>query len=211
MTRNIAAQKLINANVVKPIIVDLDAQSTIAELGAVPVSLSDTVTVSESGDSLIHKTVLTCTALPITIADDAGVAQYGGVLVYTFPEGLISSMGAIVSGDLTLGTTGTIINAFTGVNSLGTVTASTGATLVSTEATWLQSTANGVASTKVAAISSVSVATDLTETANRIVDGTSISAEVYLNFAIADDVTHTAGSGTFTGTITFAWLKVGDK
>lgn len=35
------------------------------------------------------------------------------------------------------------------------------------------------------------------------------AAPVFLNFAIADDATHTAGTGTFTGTITIAWVNVG--
>ena len=209
--RTVEVSTAVNANVRQLGTVDLDASAVVAEVGAVPVAVSATCVATEYGDNLIHKTVLTCTALPISVADDAGVAQYGGVKVYTFPEGLICTFGAIIRGDLTLGTTGTIIDAFTGVNALGSVVATTGATLVSTEATWLQSTANGTASSKVAAISSVSVATALTETASRIYDGTATPGPVFLNFAIADDVTHTAGSGSFTGTITLAWMKVGDK
>src|SRR5262245_28917889 len=45
--------------------------------------------------------ILTCTALSISIADDAGVAQYGGVKVFDFPEGLIEVGPCIVSGTLT--------------------------------------------------------------------------------------------------------------
>ena len=211
MGRVVEVSTAVNANIRQLGTVDLDATSTSAEVGAVPATVAATCVATESGGNLVHKTVLTCTALPISVTDDAGVAQYGGVKVYTFPKGLISTFGAIISGNLTLGTTGTIIDAFTGVNALGSVTASTGATLVSTEATWLQSTANATASSKVAAISSVSIATALTETGGRIYDGTSTPAPVFLNFAIADDVTHTSGTGTFTGVITLAWMKVGDK
>ena len=176
-----------------------------------PSAVAGTVVATEYGDNIFHKTVLTCTAVPVSVADDAGVAQYGGVKVYTFPEGLICTFGAIVSGALTLGTTGTIIDAFTGKNALGSVVATTGATLIAGEATWLQESANATASAKVAAISSVSVATQLTETAGRVFDGTATPAPVFLNFAIADDASHTAGSGSFTGTITMLWAKVGDK
>lgn len=211
MARYVEVQEERNTGVHRKKLVDMDAESTAAERGKVNPALSQYIVATEYGDNLMHKTVLTCTALPISVADDAGVAQYGGALVYTMPEGLIASFGAIISGNLTLGTTGTIIAAFTGVNALGTVTASTGATLTSTEATWLQQTANATASSSIAAISSVSVATQLTESAGRIVDGTTTPAPVYLNFAIADDATHTAGTGSFTGTITIAWMKVGDK
>lgn len=211
MARTIESFETVNANIRAPKTIDPDALSTIAELGVVPSAVAATCVATEYGDNLIHKTVLTCTDLPISIADDAGVAQYGGVKVYTFPEGLIATFGAIISGNLTLGTTGTIINTFTGKNALGSVVATTGASLIAGEATWLQETANATASAKVAAISSVSIATQLTESAGRIFDGTATPAPVFLNFAIADDASHTAGTGTFTGTITLAWMKVGDK
>ena len=208
MARTVTVDEAVNANVVKKRQVNLDAQATVAELGTVPAAVAPYVVATETGDNVIHKTVLTCTALPLSIADDAGVAQYGGVKVYTFPAGLIANQAARIEGNLTLGATGTITNTFTGVNALGTVTASTGATLTSTEATWLQSTANATAVAKVAAISSVSVATALTETGARVVDGRSTAAPVFLNFAIADDASHTAGTGTFTGTITLLWSKI---
>ncbi|MBK7823000.1 MAG: hypothetical protein IPJ61_18625 [Tessaracoccus sp.] len=211
MQRLVETSEAVNANVRRVKHIDLDAASQTAEVGKVPAAASPYVVATEYGDSLIHRTVLACTALPISVADDAGVAQYGGVQVYTFPEGLIASLGAIISGNLTMGVTGTFIDAFTGVNALGSAVASTGATLVGTEATWLQSTANATAAAKVAAISSVSIATQLTESGGRVYDGTATAAPMFLNFAIADDASHTAGSGTFTGTITFAWLKVGDK
>ena len=199
---------LVYVNIAKLKEVDLNASFEAAEVGSIPATNAPYITAAEYGDNTIHKTVLTCTALPLSIADDAGVAQYGGVQVYTFPLGLISTLMAKISGNLTLGVTGTIIAAFTGVNALGTVTASTGSTLVSTEATWLQSTANATASTAVAAISSISIATILTEAAMRTYDGRTTAAPMWLNFAIADDASHTAGTGTFTGTITFVWSKI---
>lgn len=210
-TRNVEVREAVNENIERKKLVNLDQQSPIEEVGTIPDAVKAYVVATEYGDSIVHRTVLTCTAVPISIADDAGVAQYGGVKLYTFPEGLIFSKGAIISGNLTLGTTGTIIDAFTGVNALGSVVATTGATLLTTEATWLQSTANATASTKVAAISSVSIATNLTEASSRIYDGTTTPGPVFLNFAIADDATHTAGTGSFTGTITISWEKIGDK
>lgn len=207
MTRLVEVETLVNANVKNRSLVDLDKQSELSEVGMVPSAVQGTCVATEYGDNAFHKTVLTCTNLPISLADDAGVAQYGGVQVYTFPAGLICTFAASVVGSLTLGVTGTIINTFTGVNALGSVTASTGSSLTSTEATWLQSTANATAVAKVAAISSVSVATALTETGGRVYDGRATAAPVFLNFAIADDASHTAGTGTFTGTITIAWCK----
>lgn len=208
--RTVQAAQAINANVRK--LKDISLNNTLEASGIVPQAAIPYVTVTERGDpgGLIHQTILTCNALPISLADDAGVAQYGGVQVYEFQQGLIASLGAVINGNLTLGVTGTIINTFTGKNALGTVTASTGATLTGTEATWLQETANATAVAKVAAIASHSIATDLTESGARWVNGTSTPAAVFLNFAIADDATHTAGTGTFTGTITLTWINLGD-
>ena len=93
-----------------------------------------TVVATEYGDGVLHKTVLTCTALPITIADDEGVAQYGGAKVYDLPEGLIMTMGAVIDGAVTLGATGTITDTWAGGVALGTATATTGTTLTGTEA-----------------------------------------------------------------------------
>lgn len=206
--RTVEVSETVNENVRRIRTINLDAPSESTENGTVPGAVAAYVVATETGDNLIHKTVLTCTALPLTVADDAGVAQYGGVKVYEFPLGLINTIAAKMSGNLTMGVTGTFIDAFTGVNALGSVVATTGATLVAGEATWIQETANATAATKVAAISSISIATQLTEAAARVFDGRTTKAPVFLNFAIADDVSHTAGTGTFTGTITFAWLKV---
>lgn len=208
MSRSIDAYVAVNANVRQPAVVDLDKQAEIGEVGTVPSVVAAYVVATEYGDNLMHRTVLTCTDLPISLADDANVAQYGGVKVYEFPLGLIGTIMARMSGNLTLGVTGTFIDAFTGKNALGSAAASTGATLTSTEATWLQETANATASSKVAAISSISIATQLTESGGRVFDGRSTRAPVYLNFAIADNVSHTAGTGTFTGEISFTWSKL---
>jgi len=171
-----------------------------------------TVTVQEYGSGAVRKTVLTCTATPITITDDAGVAQYGGVKVYDFPEGLICTLGAVVTGSLTAGVTGTIIDNWDGDVALGTATATTGATLTGTEADIMPSVAvSAGASDKIGVVDAVSVATALTESGARWMDGTATAKDLFLNFVIDDDATHTAGTATFTGTISFAWINLGDN
>ncbi len=184
------------------------ALKTTAGIGASPIG---TVVAAEYGDGITHKTVLTCTALALSIADDAGVAQFGGVKIYDFPEGLLKFDGAVIDGAVTLGTTGTIINTYDGYVALGSVTATTGATLVSTEADYLTATALTQAVAKVAVCDAISIATALTESGSRWMDGTATAKDMYLNFAIADDGTHTAGTGTFTGTISLMWSILGDK
>lgn len=184
-------------------VTELDA-SRGAENGA-------TVSCTHYGNGILNKTVLTCTDTPITISDDAGVAQYGGVKVFDFPAGLIITLGATISGTLTAGVTGTIIDNWDGDVALGTVTATTGSTLTSTEANIMPSVAvSAGASDKIGVVSAVSVATALTESGARWLNGTATAIDMYLNFVIDDDATHTAGTATFTGTITFLWMNGGD-
>lgn len=169
-----------------------------------------TVTAVEYGDGVLHKVVLTLTATPISIADDAGVAQYGGVLIYTMPEGVITTLGAVIDGSITLGATGTIINTWGGGIALGTVTATTGSTLTSTEANIMPEVNVAAATAKVAVVDAHSVASALTESGARWLDGHTTAIPVYLNLVVDDDASHTAGTGTITGTVTITYLNLGD-
>ena len=171
-----------------------------------------TVAMADAGTGIWHRTTLTCTATPVTITDDSGVAQYGGVKVFDFPEGLICIQGAIVTGSLTAGVTGTIIDNWDGDVSLGTVTATTGSTLTGTEADIMASTAvSAGASDKIGVVDAVSVATALTESGARWLDGTATAIDMFLNFVIDDDATHTSGTAAFTGTVSFVWMSLGDN
>lgn len=171
---------------------------------------SASLSVTEYGDGVLHKTVLETSGLTVTISDDAGVAQYGGVKVYDFPLGAICVVGCVVSGTLTAGVTGTITDNWDGDVALGTVTATTGATLTSTEADIMASTAvSAGASDKIGVVSAKSVATVLTESGARWLDGTATAKDMYLNFVIDDSATHTAGTATFVGKIEFIWMNIG--
>jgi len=191
---------------------ELVVLSASAMAGAVPAAVAGTVNAMEYGDGAVHKTVLTLTAVPIAVTDDPGVSQFGGVKIYSFPIGSVCTFGAVISGSLTLGATGTILAAYTGANSLGSVAASAAdaGTLVTTAATWLASTPNGTASSKVAAINSSPIVTIVTDTGARWFNGTTTAGDVFLNFKIADDASHTSGTGFFTGTITLVWSNLGD-
>lgn len=173
-----------------------------------------TVSASEAGDGVVHKTILTLTATPVTVTDEAGISQWGGTAkVYDFPAGHICILGAMVDGSLTLGVTGTIINTYASVWSLGSVAASaTGAqTLVTTAADILKQFAGATAVAKVAAVKGGPVATQITEAGALWYDGHTTALDMYLNVKVADDVTHTSGTGTFTGTIAVHWINLGDN
>lgn len=175
-----------------------------------------TVTVAEYGNDLLHKTVLTLAATPYTIVDDVGVAQYTGVKIYDFPEGLILTLGGVIDGDFTAGITGTVIDNFDGDTAVGTVTATTGATLTSTESDIIPSTTMSAgASDKIGVVAAPDAGsllpTIVTESGAGWFDGTATAKDAYLNFVIDDDATHDNGStATFTGTVTLLWANLGD-
>jgi hypothetical protein len=186
-------------------------KDTTEEVIGVGGSSTSGVTVFEKGDGVTKQTYLECNAVTVTISDDAAVAQFGGVKVYDFPEGVTYLKGAMVTGILTAGVTGTIIDNWDGDVALGTATATTGATLTGTEADIMPSVAvSAGASDKDGVVSAQSVATALTESGARWFDGTSTAIDLFLNFVIDDDATHTAGTAEFTGTIVINWEMMGD-
>ena len=186
-----------------------DKPDLLSAYGDVGAKNGSTVVAAEYGDGLLKKTILTCTALPIAISDDADTAQYGGVKVYDFPEGLILVLGALVTGNFT--GYASLIDTFDGDVALGTVTASTGATLVSTEADIMISNALATAVAEVAAVAGVSSATQVTESAAVWLDGTATAKDMFLNFVIDDNVAHGAGTANYTGVIELLWVRLGDN
>lgn len=167
-----------------------------------------TVAATEFGSGKFHYTILTCTATPIAIADDAAVAQYGGVKVYDFPAGHVVTLGAVINGALT--GYASLIDTFDGDVALGSATATTGATLTGTEADILQSTALTQAVAEVANCDAASIATALTESGARWF-ADSAALDMFLNFVIDDNAAHGAGTATFTGTIVFPWINMGNS
>lgn len=171
-----------------------------------------TVKAYEYVNSMARKTVLECNALPVTITDDAGVAQYGGAQVYDFPAGMLLIKGARVDGILTAGVTGTVIDDWDGDVAIGTATATTGATLTGTEADIMPSAAvSAGAADKLGVVDAASVATALTESGARWLDGMTTAINMFLNFVIDDDASHTASTATFSGTVEFNWEMLGDN
>jgi hypothetical protein len=65
-------------------------------------------------------------------------------------------------------------------------------------------------SDKIGVVSAVSVASALTESGARWLDGTTTAVDLFLNFVIDDSATHTTGTAAFTGTVTLVWMKIAD-
>ena len=146
-------------------------------------------------------TTLTRTDAEVTLTDDAGNGQYGGLLLYTFPEGLVKSLGVAVNGTLTGDVS--YIATFDGSVSVGT-TAVSDATFGGADEDLLADGAFTQAVDSVAAVNRVG------GSAAAESDGTTTAVPVYLNFVITDDAAHATGTGLFNGTVTLTWLYLGD-
>lgn len=166
-----------------------------------------TVDAVETIGGCIHKTVLTCTATPLVLTDESGTVVYGGVKVYDFPAGALCILGATVSGTMT-GVE--VLATWEGDVALGTATATTGATLIGTEADIMQSVAIAAATAKVGTVAACSLATALTESGARWFDGHSTAKDCYLNFVVDENAANATSTGAFTGTVTLAWINLGD-
>lgn len=163
-----------------------------------------TVTAVENGDPVLHKTVLTLTATPITLTDEAGVGQYGGVKLYDFPAGNILVFGAVVDADITLTETWWVDTAEGDVG-MGTIAPTGGDALATTEQNIIATTAVAALAAQVGPIDAQSAgvatlgaagATDSDAYLNvRIDDNAAHMPDVVTNGAFGSDTGWTKGTG----------------
>ena len=131
------------------------------------------VTATEYGNqNTLHRTELKLDGLALTLTDEAGVVGYVGQKIYDFPEGAIMILGAVA--DLTVTESGATAATASGDFSLGTATASNNATLTSTEADVIPSTAFGPLVSSAGTLKGISLAviTSLTNSTGRTPDDT---------------------------------------
>lgn len=154
-------------------------------------------TVAEGGGT-VHQTVITLAAFQALVAG-VGVGDVGSK-IYDFPTGLISILGAVM--DLTITASGGQISSTASVvASIGSVTAAHDATLTSTEADIVPSTAYTL-------VASVKHAVGLGVTP-KIFDGTGTPASAYLNIAVPDaDRSDTSENLSVSGTIKITWVNL---
>lgn len=152
---------------------------------------------------VVHKTVLTLTAVEITVGNTTGVS-FGSVKVYDFPEGRIHILGAIL--DLEAPGLGNVGNATpidgddNGDISMGTTAASDG-TLSGTDVDIIPSTALAF---------DTAVTSALADDAQ--FDGTTTAVDAYINMLVDDGDVGDGASDIIelTGTVTITWINLGD-
>lgn len=142
-----------------------------------------TVSAVENGTAVIHKTTLTLTATPITLTDDAGVGQYGGVKIYDFPAGNIHVLGAVIDADITLSESWWV-DTIAGDVGLGTTAVTNGDALATTEQNLIATTEIAALASQIGPINAQSTGSATTGAAG----GT--DSDLYLNIRIDDNSAH---------------------
>lgn len=160
------------------------------------------VTVQELGD----RTIFTFVNTPVVLADNAGVVAYGSLKIYDFPTGPILFLGAIADLAITKSSAG--VNAdWDGDIAFGTAAASNNASLSSTEANVIPSTATPQAASGATTGDCLSTSTE----SGTVVDGTGTAVDLYVNLLVDDadhDVTGTACNLILNGTLTLSWKNL---
>jgi len=159
------------------------------------------VSVVEQGDGLLHKTIFTLVNVVVAMVDATTNGSQGSQKIYDFPEGLINILGASMS--LSIARVGTNLAAGAAiVAAIGTVAPAADATLTSTEANIIPSTA--------ATLTAGAGAPKGKSTAGSTLDGTTTAIDALLNFAVPDADSAGNDSLVVNGTITIVWAQLGD-
>jgi len=200
MSFKVRADKAINANIKQ--IVDFDLEQAASGNGLVPSAVAAQVAATESGNSVIHQTVLTLTALSQTIVN--GASEWVGTEIYDFPEGRILVLGATMNIAPTTTSTlaSTVTTGTTGAIAVGSVTddgthSTTKVDLVPDTAYTSSTTINVAAAAAKAALA-----------ASAQFDGTTTAKKAFLNNKIATNSAD--GTIAWSGTIAFTWINLGD-
>ncbi len=180
---------------------------TLAVTGAVTTGYGNgakngaAVSVVEQGNGVVHKTILTLTALSISMTDATTAGCHGSHKLYDFPAGNIAILGATCNLTTAAGVGG-ISDTAALVGSVGTGDA----TLTSTEANIIPST-SGTLSGGNGTLKGAS-------TAGATLDGTTTTGaaiDAYLNIAVPDAGSTGNDTLTVSGTITISWINLGDR
>lgn len=198
MTRLVTVEEAVNANVRQIKTVDLDASQV--GYGAVPVSLGATVVAIEGGDSLVHQTTLTLTAVAQSLAD---ASSWASTKIYDFPTGRILILGckASLAPTTTSAIASTIKSGVAGAVALGSV-ATDSIALTSTEVDLAPSTVTANSTTiNVAAAAVAPVLAASAQFAGPL--------DMYLNSSVAAADIDGDGTLTWSGTVKFTWINLG--
>lgn len=194
-----------------PLRADFQEQTSV-NVGAINSASSGYVIADELGNSVLHQTLLSFQALPVTTGNTTGIS-FGSKRVYDFPGGLlwvpsVTAYFNLITFNTVAGVSGDIGGGGSGDYSLGTTPADDG-TLTAADVDLLPSSA--MLDPFVAGVGSSNAGSKLAAAA--FFDGTSSAKSMYLNCLIDDADVSDAASGDnvyFTGWVRATWIWLGD-
>lgn len=149
------------------------------------------------------KTVLTLSNVVVDMTDATTAGSHGSVKLYDFPECNMLFLGGSCDLTITAGEGG-ITDTAAVVASVGTATVGTdNATLTTTEADLIPSTASTLTD-GVGAVPGKTVTAGVA-----VFDGTSTAKDAWLNFAVPDAGSTADDTLTVSGTVTLVWSNLG--
>jgi len=163
------------------------------------------MTAVTSGAGHFRTAVISFVNTPIALTDNAGVVAYGGLKVLDFAEGAVAILGACAALAVTKSSAG-VNTDWDGDFGVGTVTATSDATLATTEQNIIPTTATPQAVSGATTAKGVS-------TAIGFFDGTTTPVDVFLNFLVDDTDHNVAGTACnliLNGTLTIHYLWQGN-
>jgi hypothetical protein len=151
----------------------------------------------------VQTTVLTIEDLEVTMTDATTNGSHGSQKVYDFPAGNIMVLGAVT--DLT------IEAGAGGISDTASIVASVGSAAVGTDNATLTSTEANIVPSTAGTLTSGAGAVKGESTAVALLDGTSTAADAYLNIACPDAGSSANDTITVNGTIRLIWINLGDN
>lgn len=182
----------------------VDDSTSQSGYGSSPIA---TAVATEYGNAFLHQTLLTLTAVPISLSD---THVGGGTQIYDFPAGRIYILGATASvAFTTTSALASTLNASStlswGVGSVVTGTQDSGVPIVTSQ----QDIVAAAAATSSATINVAGAAANSYGTAAAF-DGTTTAINAYLNVGVgASDIDGDA-TVTASGVVRITWLQLGD-
>lgn len=167
-----------------------------------PGAAATGMTVTESSMG-VNKTVITLSAISVTMTDATTAGNQGSKELYDLPAGNILFLGGITN-LTTLAGVGGVSDTAALVGAVGSAVASNAdATLTGTEANIIPSS-TGTLAAGAGTLKGKS-------TAPVTLDGTSSAVKVYLNLAIPDAGSTGNDTIVVNGTVTLFWMNLGDN
>lgn len=163
------------------------------------ITAGSMTTVSEAG-AIVRESTITLSSDTVAMTDATTNGCHGSLLIGTFPVGGVSVLGCRGTFSSIEAGAGGVGDAASLVISVGSATVGTdNATLTTTEANILPSTAATLSSGK-------NTTVDAATTAGCFLNGASSAAKIYLNFAVPDADSSGNDTITVSGTVKLQWL-----